>query len=426
MNLKLFAVEGAAGCGKTVRLTEALEGALADAPLREGQRVLAMTFMHGARWRLHDKLTIVPGVQGRLQCVTVDSFAQRLVRRWRTLATALDVPTLARDEYDEQCTAAGLLLEQPDVATWVAASFPIVLVDEAQDLKPQRLRMISALVGSTRLIIAADDFQCLDPSLRPSPCVTWLRQACTPVMLTQVRRTSVRGLLTAATTIRSGGRPVDGQGFKILAAKGSSLAAVYLTNAIAWRNGGAVAVLTPALSGGFAQRVVQMVGEKKLGSQKNGPYMIKWERSEEDEANVLLAGFRLSDGASLTETLAALRQLRAPGIVHDTVSWARRQAHAAGVTQFEHAEVAEAVRRYVALRRHHGSDRRPTFVAMTVQQAKNREFEGVVVLWPYQIAGDAEHKRRLLYNAITRARRWCNVIVQSEGMLAAPPFAAST
>jgi DNA helicase IV len=58
-----------------------------------------------------------------------------------------------------------------------------------------------------------------------------------------------------------------------------------------------------------------------------------------------------------------------------------------------------------------------------VQQAKNREFEGVVVIWPYQVGGDIEHKRRLLYNAITQAKRWSNIIVQGQSILAAPPFA---
>jgi UvrD-like helicase C-terminal domain/AAA domain len=422
--MTLFAVEGAAGCGKTVRLIGELEAALADAPLHEGQRVLALTFMHGARRRLHDKLRGVVGLRGRLHCVTVDSFAQRLVGRWRSLATVLGAPALRPDQYDEQCDTAGFLLEQPDVTEWVAASFPIVLVDEAQDLKPQRLRMISALAGPTRLMIAADDFQCLDPSLRPSPCVTWLRQACTPITLRQVHRTSVGGLLTAAAAIRAAGAPTKGRGFNILAAKGVGMAALYLTNAITWRDGGEVAVITPALKGGFAHSVVQKVGEKPLGKQQNGPYTIRWERSEEDEAGALLAGFRLSAGASLSDTISALRQLPVPAIARDVVNWAQRQAHGAGVTQFDEAEVVAIVRRQVALRRHHAGGDQPTFVAMTVQQAKNREFEGVVVLWPYQVGGDAEHKRRLLYNAITRARRWCTVILQNEEMLAAPPFAA--
>jgi DNA helicase IV len=59
---------------------------------------------------------------------------------------------------------------------------------------------------------------------------------------------------------------------------------------------------------------------------------------------------------------------------------------------------------------------------MTVHQAKNREFAGVVVLWPYEVGGDGETKRRLLYNAVTRAQAWCTVIVQSKKLLSAPPF----
>ncbi len=423
--MTLFAVEGAAGCGKTVWLIKALDEALAGASLRDGQRVLALTFMHGARRRLHDKLRRVHGLRGRLHCVTVDSFAQRLVGRWRSLAAALGVPALRFDQYDAQCDAAGLLLEQADVTAWVAASFPIVLVDEAQDLKPQRLRMIAAFAGSTRLLVAADDFQCLEPSLRPSPCVTWLRQTCTPLTLTHVHRTSVSGLLTAAAAIRDGKASTNGQGFKILAAKSPAMAAVYLTNAIAWRGGGAVAVITPALRGGFAQGVVQRVGEKALGSRQNGPYTIQWERSEDDETDALLAGFRLGEGASLDETITALRQLPTSGIARDVVSWARRQASAADVTRFETAEVAAVVRRQLALRRHHSGGEPAPFIAMTVQQAKNREFEGVVVLWPNQVGGDTEHKRRLLYNAVTRARRWCTAILQNEEMLTAPPFTAS-
>jgi DNA helicase IV len=80
------------------------------------------------------------------------------------------------------------------------------------------------------------------------------------------------------------------------------------------------------------------------------------------------------------------------------------------------------ITRQVTIRRQrYGSDNHD-FVAMTVQQAKNREFEGVFVLWPYQIGGDAEHKRRLLYNALTRARRWCTVVAQSADLLQAAPF----
>jgi superfamily I DNA/RNA helicase len=49
---------------------------------------------------------------------------------------------------------------------------------------------------------------------------------------------------------------------------------------------------------------------------------------------------------------------------------------------------------------------------MTIHQAKNREFESVTVLWPLKLGGRLEQKRRLLYNAVTRARGRAVVIVQ--------------
>lgn len=60
--------------------------------MTKGQRVLALTFMHGARRRLADRLRTVSGLLGRVECCTVDSFAWRIYRRWRGLAAALGVP----------------------------------------------------------------------------------------------------------------------------------------------------------------------------------------------------------------------------------------------------------------------------------------------------------------------------------------------
>lgn len=65
---------------------------------------------------------------------------------------------------------------------------------------------------------------------------------------------------------------------------------------------------------------------------------------------------------------------------------------------------------------------------MTIHQAKNREFDSVVVVWPFEIRSDAERGRRLLYNAVTRAKRQAVVVVQDpEGtVIANPPFTANT
>jgi superfamily I DNA/RNA helicase len=49
---------------------------------------------------------------------------------------------------------------------------------------------------------------------------------------------------------------------------------------------------------------------------------------------------------------------------------------------------------------------------MTIQAAKNRQFRDVVVLWGPGVPGSADHQRRLLYNAISRAEHSCTVMVR--------------
>ncbi|WP_175068497.1 ATP-binding domain-containing protein [Bradyrhizobium uaiense] len=158
------------------------------------------------------------------------------------------------------------------------------------------------------------------------------------------------------------------------------------------------------------------------GRQGNGPYTIHWEGTDRDETRGIVAALELAVVSSGEATLAALRLLLPSGPVRAAMAWVRNQMHALGRVEFARAEIEAVIARNVSLHRHHGSGISRTFTALTVQQAKNREFDGVVVLWPYQVGGDEEHKRRLLYNAVTRARRWCHVIVQGRSILTAPPF----
>ncbi len=396
---------------------------LAAEPLADGQRVLALTFMHGARRRLSNRLQTVHGLDGRVECCTIDGFAWRIARRWRGLAGALGLPPVTEEQFDAVCAAARALLEQAVVANWVASSFPIIVVDEGQDLRPERLGMLVALSAVTHLLAAADEFQCLDQELRPNPFIGWIDGVCDAEELVHVHRTQCAGLLTAAAAIRDGALPANGQGFRILVGASGPLAATMLANAIAWRQGGDVAVITPALQGGFARLVVDRVRQGPCGQQGNGPYSIHWANSDREQTQDILAALDLAEVANGETTLEALRGLPPSGPARVAISWARKQIDALGRTEFVRADVESVIKRSVAFQRQHGHSASHSFIAMTVQQAKNREFDGVVVLWPYQVGGDAEHKRRLLYNAVTRAKRWCNVIVQSQNILNAPPFA---
>lgn len=78
-------------------------------PLNDGQRVLALTFMHGARRRQSERLRSVANLRARVDCCTIDAFAWRIYRRWRGLAGALAIARVTEGEFDSVCEAAGIL-----------------------------------------------------------------------------------------------------------------------------------------------------------------------------------------------------------------------------------------------------------------------------------------------------------------------------
>ena len=262
------------------------------------------------------------------------------------------------------------------------------------------------------------------PELRPNPFTAWINAICDAEELVHVHRTQRQGLLAAAAAIRGGAIPENGPGFKILPGTGVPLAATMLANAIAWRQGQDVAVITPALQGGYAHQIVNRVGQGPCRQHGNGPFSIYWENSDREQTQNIFAALVLAEVANEEETLIALRGLPLTAPVKATISWVKNQVYALGRMEFLRADIESVIRRRVAFQRQHGHMAPRSFIALTVQQAKNREFDGVVVLWPYHVGGDTEHKRRLLYNAVTRARRWCSTIVQSQDILNAPPFAA--
>ena len=190
-----WAVNGAAGYGKTYRLLQRTSEGLQSCALEAGQAVLALTFMHGARQRLEQKLRAMPDLRGKYQCVTVDGFARSLRWRWRSLARAMGQPSTDAVSFDDQCSLAAALVQRPVVGSWLAMGYPCILLDEAQDLDPHRLRLVEALSTWSHLLIAYDDFQCLRQELRPSPVSVWLPTVCKPEELDKPQRCSIPALL---------------------------------------------------------------------------------------------------------------------------------------------------------------------------------------------------------------------------------------
>jgi hypothetical protein len=191
-------------------------------------------------------------------------------------------------------------------------------------------------------------------------------------------------------------------------------------------------ILTPnnPENNSFVRDVVERLTSKPIQPtsipKPVGPFHIIW------ESNVVEAKSRILSKFTDEKETIRLQQIQKltfgdNGALRDLREWAERRYRMKGQTDFRLLEISEVTDRILQSRRaflpyeHHGIIR-----AMTISQAKNREFEGVVLLWPFAVGGDLESQRRRLYNALTRAHRWAVVIVQENvkgpSRLCGPPF----
>lgn len=218
----LLAVIGPAGTGKTTRLLELVGQNAAKLLTHPHQRVLAMSFMNGARARLDSSLGKAhPAIPRTV--ITLDKIAMIIVNRWRT-AESLTLPLASSASvegtgpvirhyrtqlsFNEIIGRATRLLRQPGVSAWFASSFPLVVVDEFQDCLEVRLELVQTISSITHVLLGADEFQLLNSGYpETSPAVEWLAvmetsNSATVERLTKTRRTNIKGLLDAAHALR--------------------------------------------------------------------------------------------------------------------------------------------------------------------------------------------------------------------------------
>lgn len=413
--MKTLVFEGPAGTGKTTRLMVSLAETLQTRPLAEHERVLALSKMHGSRRRLNARLSTIEGLRRRYDCATIDGFARRVLQRWRSLARTV----FAADDpgtFEECCRRAGALLALPAVRKWVASTYPIVVVDEFQDSKEGQLAIVQGLAEVCSALVAGDEFQDLDAE-GASPAIAWVKSVSDAVTLSTVHRTSVAGLLGAATALREGRSVATGRGFECVGVPRAPLGAWHAAKFIAGRGrGDSVAVLAPVSPGrsAFVRDLVHRVGASPLGKPPRvfGPYDLPWERGDVDEGASVATRIGIPDGDDEAVVAAGSLQLSDSGVDRMISQWLDRRRRVRGQVEFTALELREATKRIIQQHRTHRTSHR-RFAAMTVHQAKNQEFDHVVILWPYEVTGSSERQRRLLYNAVTRARKRAIVIVQN-------------
>lgn len=424
-----FAI-GGAGTGKTTWLIDQVKSRAPRVLLADHQRVLALSFMHGARRRL--QLALDRSCKDlRATVVTIDAFALALVNRWRaSFASTLPISASAvsRDfepeffgvyaDFDRIVDRAAQLLRSPTVAKIIAAAYPLIVIDEFQDCHGPRLALIQALAAACPLLAAADPFQLLDSTVPGCPSTEWAYEVCSEGRgntepLSRVHRTANTAILTAAHSLRSQVAATMPT-VPVLCFPNAAPAAYKLVELLHFRKRGETVLQSVALISPSRDAMTEGVIESYTSQAARRGFMpVRWqiEGSADDEVTRLLGGFACSGSDGLDVQTLDKHETDSDTSRRTAADCLRRLARIKGYSRIPAALVTEYVQRTVHSLRAY-SPSRSRRVVTTVHQAKNREFEHVVVLWPFRVAPDKEAQRRLLYNGITRAKLSCVVLVQ--------------
>jgi superfamily I DNA/RNA helicase len=420
-------ITGPAGTGKTTLLLDRTASFARELLTQPHQKVLAMAYMHGARRRLESSIAAHSECR-KIPCTvcTIDSFALTLLNRWRS-ALGIDIPVMAAPANctarferhgrlhlpfdDITAYAAGLLAKQT-VGRIVGSSYPLIVIDEFQDCVGRKLDLVKALCEATQLILAADPFQFLQSGAIVCPAVTWVEGLSGSGLrehhqLTEPHRFSRNlGIVLAARALREQSQlenPTIAVHYGPATPTAWWIVDRLLLGWFGPRWNGTTALISPS-GGGVIDDVLRLMSEHATKRRRDP---IRWVRQSTSESEQAV----LHDALGVTGDHLDEDNWRRPielsnPRAEEVIERAHRFAQLRGLNRISKNLISFFAEQMAHISRAHSknSDR---FVATTVHGAKNCEFDNVCVLWSYRIPADTELQRRLLYNAVTRAKTNC-------------------
>jgi superfamily I DNA/RNA helicase len=423
---------GPAGSGKTYALMGEIERICSTSTFQPAQSILAITFMHGSRRRLNERLRYCSKNGVPTQCETIDSFCLRIINRFRRyldrhkpVAVQLDLPSDGWCEHEREWKtsfrairrAAIELLRFSIVRSSVGFAYPIIVVDEFQDCEDDLLEFIGLLSTSSSVLVAADDFQHLSDA-DTSPACKWLNDCEANVLeLTGNRRTSENVLHETAAALREGRRASSC--IEVHAESGHGLVAWHISSRLTWgkipteKSKVLISPVRPSTST-WVQGILASL-EKELGQTKKlPPRPFRLESTEEEQYEAASEEVKASIRSNEHVDKAVLRAFERSElpIVRMAGSQGRRLASLRGDRGVETTEFLDIMKRASHSASAFRRDRQNARIALTVHGAKNREFDYVFIAWPFKVRDDDLFKRKLLYNAVTRAKEGAFLFVQ--------------
>ncbi len=424
---QLALVIGQAGTGKTTWLMEKVREKAPDLISSEHQSLLAITRMHGARRRVEMKLReSVPGI--RYTVTTIDGFALSILNRWRTaLGWSRPIQSVRAEvdfgesifgieaDFERVRIAATRLLEFRTVRQIIGSTYPLLAVDEFQDCHGSLLEFIKAISSCSPILLAADDFQLLDTNISGCPAVEWVAELRTYqraeiTELTACHRTSAQGILEAARCLRDNIQ-ATGPTVPVVCCPQEGPAAWKILEKLVFNNNrwtGTTALICPSHDP-FTQKVLKSCN---VQLQKKNCKPIQWnvEYTSEEEHEKICTSLGLVDKSGKTNGQWVMPKVTLDPISTYVIARSQRFARLKGLKAIPRALVEQHVDSVVHETRAY-RDYIPLRTVTTVHGAKNREFDNIFVVWTYKVPPDKDQQRRLLYNAVTRARNNCMILV---------------
>lgn len=432
---KVIVYTGQAGTGKTYSLMQLLTQILPQREWQKYEAVLALTFMHGSRKRLESNLKFVNNdFKVKCECSTIDSFALNILNRFRSyldLSKPISVSLNGADsegQFEIQLTLDTIhnntikLLNYESVKAFISNSYPYIIIDEFQDCNGTLLEIVKLLTSSTNVLIAADPFQQLSDT-EECEGMNWILENEFEIFDLNaggVKRTKNNKILNTATCLRKG-ENIEGEKIYITASVSKHLTAAILKPNIHYNIGkGNIAIISPTKKSNFVKDAIASLSTTytfKKGPNKDktiGPY------------NTLLG----SDGyANVDELLIDipkrplnkldLKKLKAKNnfILNRCCERSLKKMTLRNLEEVPYDEFIYTLNQFIHTHDNfYRKERISKLTLTTIHAAKNREFDTVIILWPYEVSGNTLYKRKLLYNAITRAKTNAIIIVQNKTM----------
>jgi superfamily I DNA/RNA helicase len=424
---EIVAVVGQAGTGKTTWLMSKAKEFASKVITNPNQRLLVITRMHGARRRLEVTLRrSCPDI--RYTISTIDSFALSMVNRWRTTfgfskpviaiqldSNFMDTGLWVEAGFGNILSHAVQLLKSPTIGKVIGASYPLIMIDEFQDCHGIMLEFVKHLSRRSSMLLAADAFQFLNDKVEGCPAIEWIESLVSESKarietLQCCHRTSNNAILYAAKCLRENRKSKD-KTVSVISCPKPAMAAWKVTDALLFRFytknwDGNCAIISPSRD----DYVTNVIDSCATQAQKRNRQPLKFQTEIAPDQHVKLVLKDIGFEEKRTQCIYSCDTSNPTG--QQVIECVREQMRLRGLSDITEKIVVSYAERIVHRQRSY-SPKEAKRLVITVHGAKNREFDNVIIIWPYRVR--EELKRQLLYNAITRARKHCMVLLQLTG-----------